>query len=341
MRRLILAAMMLSAAGARGASFDCKLAKTPLEKAICATPELSAADERMAAAYKAVVAAVPAEMKAEVLAGQRGWLKALPHVCKANDPAMVACLQNAYKLRIDSLKSSVTTRAGVTFVSRTNELTSKDALDESSPDIRQEEENPGFGTLHAQWPEALSSALEWKAWNAAVLVEVQQMSGANGAQEDGEWKNEWAAGADSNVTTTLLSAGQGRVSVHIENDYMGHGAAHPGEAGENFHWLLKEQREMKVDDVFAPGSGWAAVVNARCMTALEKQFGKDGMAYDDMPPKVADVTASTKNWELIPAGLRISFPEYSVSPRAAPADDVTVPWSALKPFLVAGFVVPQ
>jgi len=147
---------------------------------------------------------------------------------------------------------------------------------------------------------------------------------------------------ESQLTATVLSVGQGRVSVHVEEDIMGHGAAHPSEAGENFHWLLKEQREMKVEDVFVSGPGWSTVVNARCLAALKKQFGADGLAYVEEPAKaIAEVTASTKNWTLTAKGLEISFPEYTVSSRAAPADDVVVPWSDLAMFLQAGFVLPQ
>ena len=42
---------------AHAASFDCTKAKTAQEKAICGTPALSAADDQMAAAYKAWLAA--------------------------------------------------------------------------------------------------------------------------------------------------------------------------------------------------------------------------------------------------------------------------------------------
>jgi uncharacterized protein len=41
------------------ASFDCKKAKQPLEKLICANPELSAIDERMGAIYKKVKVSFP------------------------------------------------------------------------------------------------------------------------------------------------------------------------------------------------------------------------------------------------------------------------------------------
>jgi hypothetical protein len=139
----------------------------------------------------------------------------------------------------------------------------------------------------------------------------------------------------------LGRVGEGRVTARIGDELMGHGAAHPSEFGENFHWMLKEQREMKVADVFQPGSAWAKVVTARCERGLKKQLGADYEYIDPMDKSVGEVIKTPHNWDLDAKGLTISFPEYSVTPRVEPADDVTVPWAELRPFLTATFVRPQ
>ena len=61
MRKILLALALpfLVCALAHAASFDCTKAKTAQEKAICGTPALSAADDQMAAAYSAWLAAAP------------------------------------------------------------------------------------------------------------------------------------------------------------------------------------------------------------------------------------------------------------------------------------------
>jgi hypothetical protein len=56
---------------------------------------------------------------------------------------------------------------------------------------------------------------------------------------------------------------------------------------------------------------------------------------------LAKVIASPGNWLLDETGLTVSFPEYTVSPRYATPAPVTVPWSALQPFLAANFVRPH
>jgi uncharacterized protein len=66
MRKICLVLLLLASGAAQAASFDCDKAKTPQEKAICASPGLSQADENMAAAYKDVLAAVPREITTEV-----------------------------------------------------------------------------------------------------------------------------------------------------------------------------------------------------------------------------------------------------------------------------------
>jgi uncharacterized protein len=83
MLKILLVLLLLAGGVGHAASFDCTKAKSPQEKAICASPELSAADDQLAAAYKAWLAAVPPEVVAEVREEQRGWLRSLAANCKS------------------------------------------------------------------------------------------------------------------------------------------------------------------------------------------------------------------------------------------------------------------
>lgn len=78
------------------ASFDCAKASTAQEKTICATPTLSALDEKLAQTYKAAQAASadPDQLKNE----QRTWLKDTKG-CNAD----IECLERAYTARIGEL----------------------------------------------------------------------------------------------------------------------------------------------------------------------------------------------------------------------------------------------
>jgi uncharacterized protein len=333
--------------GAVGAqSFDCKLAKTDVEKAVCASPELGKLDEAMAAKYKQMLVEVPPYMQTNLRTTQRIWLRGLPKVCKANVPQMsfTDCLRKQYKSQMDVLDSQVVKKGGTVFVIQGTEVTSKDGPDDP-PSSKEIESNPGYGTLDASWPGALSKAPEWLAWNAAVLLETQKMAGREKEDTGTDWKDDWAAGAETQVTAKLVSVGAQRVSVAISRESDGHGAAHPNEDYEEFHWLLKEQRRLKVEDVFA-SPGWEAVVSARCRAALKVQVGDDYQSYAgstaaDFAKTLHGVAADPRNWDIDAKGLTINFPEYSVTPRAFPVDPVLVPWEALSGFLAKGFEVPR
>jgi uncharacterized protein len=254
--------VLLSVGSAYAASFDCKLAKTPVEKAICASPALNKMDDAMAAKYKAVLAEVPADVQPEVRADQRAWLKKMAVRCKADD-AMASCLMDHYKAQMEVLNERVMTKGGVRFVTRTIVVTSKDEANDSQGPTSGLEENPGAGTLHASWPQALNDSPEWVAWNAAVLRETQTMAGGNSKVVQ-PWSKDWAAGTEGDVTTTVDFVSSQFVSVSIAADEMGHGAAHPNEASEDFHWLLQETiefaeysvspRSVPVDGVMVPWS---------------------------------------------------------------------------------------
>lgn len=64
------------------ASFDCGKAKRPLEKLICSSPELDAADTRMGEVFKQVNAGFP--LKGFLLATQRVFLSGYPY-CMTDD----------------------------------------------------------------------------------------------------------------------------------------------------------------------------------------------------------------------------------------------------------------
>jgi len=71
MRNIWLVLLLMASGAAQAASFDCVKAKTPQEKAICTSPKLSAADDSMAAAYKAVLGSVRPEVAGEIRDAQR------------------------------------------------------------------------------------------------------------------------------------------------------------------------------------------------------------------------------------------------------------------------------
>lgn len=83
---------------AAATSFDCKSAKTSVEQAICLDENLSLNDEKMSRLYKEKVRNTrDAQL---IIQNQRDWLRLVRNRCSS-----IQCLQEAYNLRIESLKN--------------------------------------------------------------------------------------------------------------------------------------------------------------------------------------------------------------------------------------------
>lgn len=85
------------------ASFDCSLARTPIEKTICSNPQLGRADLLVSTAYKPFFNAVHGDARAQLITNQRAWNATTPVACHFETApathAAVACLIAAYKKR--------------------------------------------------------------------------------------------------------------------------------------------------------------------------------------------------------------------------------------------------
>ncbi|MEI7608925.1 MAG: lysozyme inhibitor LprI family protein [Rhodospirillaceae bacterium] len=94
-------ALAIPCGQAGAASFDCAKAGTPLEKAICANPKLSALDDELAGAYRAALTRLGEPGAAILRSGQRRWLKELGQRRGQSNGKFV---DNDYQERIAELK---------------------------------------------------------------------------------------------------------------------------------------------------------------------------------------------------------------------------------------------
>lgn len=107
-------------ATSHAASFDCTRARTGVEKAVCADPELSEYDERIAAAYKRALDAWNGTIRDYVREDQRHWLSEIRRI-DDNDSEVEAncakgdlpCLRREYRTRTDEIESSGYRNGGV------------------------------------------------------------------------------------------------------------------------------------------------------------------------------------------------------------------------------------
>lgn len=99
------ALLAMAAVPSHAASFACDKAQTPVERLICATPEVSDLDEYLGR-YYAGARADQAHADACLVADQRQWLRGVRNACKDS-----ACLRSAYLQRLaelDPLQPGVT-----------------------------------------------------------------------------------------------------------------------------------------------------------------------------------------------------------------------------------------
>jgi uncharacterized protein YecT (DUF1311 family) len=330
MRKVVPFALLLFMSSfARSASFDCAKARTPQEKAICSSPELSAADDAMAASYYKALAAVPPDMREPTRASQRSWLRAIAIECKAGEPgsteSLPGCMLQDYQERTSFLARLVFKIGDVTFVWRSDAGAAPASKDTYSP-------SPQPTTWTFAWSQALSDAPEWKVWNAAIEGLVKDPPGSQGGAEE--------VGTDTDVTVTVDFVSPQLASTSVSNLWYGHGAAHPNVDSIVFNWLLKENREIKSDDVFRPHTGWEQFLASQCDEAARAQLGED---YADNPPpgKIPDamfgIVSNPRSWKIDSEGITIVFSPYEIGCHACTPNPVTIPWSALRPFLTSEF----
>jgi uncharacterized protein YecT (DUF1311 family) len=336
MRTGWLILMGLASGAAHAVSYDCAKAKTPQEKAICANPNLSAADDELGAAYRDLLAAAPAEMKIEIRADQRAWLVGDLRRCKPDTPpqtgVMETCLLADREERAKELRKRFVKQGGVTFVWQSVNLGG---------------ERDGDGYLNASWPAAISTAPEWQAWNKAMEAATLRVASTGGTPPPTDWRGVPFDDMDIDVVGSLGPMSPDLVTASLVSDWYGHGAAHPNQNTLQFNWLLKEGRELRGEDVLRAKSGWQAALYKRCDADLHRQLDQDGKSYQDWirPDEVAKtlraIVANPENWQLDQSGLKIVFGKYTVAPYCCTPEPVAISWDELKPLLRPDFAIPK
>jgi uncharacterized protein len=98
-RWALLAMVTLGSASAFAAGFDCGRARSPDEKAVCASRQLSEMDVEMSVRYQMLTGLVAMGARGDMQDEQQAWLKSRK-ACGARQP----CLLDAYRRRIGTLK---------------------------------------------------------------------------------------------------------------------------------------------------------------------------------------------------------------------------------------------
>lgn len=315
-----LAVVLMMPQAQAAPSFDCAKAGTEVEKAICASADLSVADVALANAYRAILARAPEEAKALLRADQRGWVAHVGKVCQGRwapkeggADYVPSCIANAYRQQTAFYEKEALTAlpnpygfllARQTY--RTAPVGEADQIDHL-PRIRSEAN---------RFPYFLDVSL--KALSASPPAP---------AGED-------ALEAENGFKASLVN---GRLLILEETTYTFAGGAH-GLYGSEFATIdLGRARKLTEGDVFLSKAPWRALLAREADQSLRAIAKTEAWDYEpltttDMIKAVAD----PRRW-IFGDGLKIYFGIYEVGPYAIGTPLAQVPYSTLREVLTPGF----
>ena len=153
------------------------------------------------------------------------------------------------------------------------------------------------------------------------------------APEEGEEpRPEGSMGSDLGIGYTINLAQDDLVSVQFDIGSYYQGAAHPNSYTETLNYDLRNAKQLKLADLFKPGSKYLQTLSTLCVADLKKQWKeKNAEVIEDMLKDGSAPTAKNyESWTITKRGLGINFDPYQVAPYAAGPQFVLVPYSALK-----------
>ena len=317
---------------AHPASFNCKLAQTPREKAICSSPELSTLDGKLAHAYIATRSQLTPASAALVQADQRDWLAWLDKVCPAAKPSseLSTCLKEHYGTRVSQLTTGIQRVNGTLFYTRAHFV-----FVPGKPPTKDDPANdPGFGYGEFAWPQVDAPDPDHTVFNTAVLTAAQKLEGTDPKGKPPTFDN--AVDPDGYIygAFTLSAVNDHLIDIDFINSSYGWGAAHPLTGQASFLWSPTLRRALTAADILRPDSAWQTALAPAVVAKLQQSRGPDGLWNGkELQDSAAGTLKDPTSWDLSSSGLKITFGQYAVTSYAGGMPDITFTWQELAPYL--------
>jgi len=151
-------------------------------------------------------------------------------------------------------------------------------------------------------------------------------------EEEGP-RPEGSMGSDINITYTVALAQDDLISIKFDVSSYYQGAAHPNLYSEVVNYDLKNGKQLKLSDLFKPGSKYLQAIANYCIADLKKQrTGPNAPALleGEIEKGAAPSLENYQSWTITKKGLGINFDPYQIAPYAAGPQSVTVPYASLK-----------
>lgn len=168
--------------------------------------------------------------------------------------------------------------------------------------------------------------------HAVVTKKVAGFKKDMAPDEGEEPRPEGSMASDLGIAYEITLAQDDFISVEFDIGSYYQGAAHPNSYSETINYDLKNGKQLKLSDLFQPGSKYLQTIAGYCIADLKKQSKTKGEELpDDMLQSGAAPTAKNyQSWKITRKGLGINFDAYQVGPYAAGPQYVLVPYTNLK-----------
>lgn len=314
------AAVVLLAPGVVWAqpSFDCAMASTPVDRAICRSDKLGEADRELAAAYSALIDRLSGAAKDHLIKDQVRWIDDRSLGCTGEIAAVTRCLTTRYTQRLATLKAAAD--GDYPFVS-------EHAL------IKHGRVNAAFYEIDARYPQFDGTDADFSAVNQAFAAHARE--GAEAATPPQDIKTDHSQIWTYEQGFELHRPGMHGVSV-ATSFYSFTGGAH-GSSGL-FATLvdLRTGRRVTPADVFQPTAPWERALTDIARDDLRRQFVERPGFPDALEPAKFDKLMKDPQRYLFKAfALELIFNQYEVAPYVSGIYRVVIPYARLTGMLRA------
>lgn len=297
--------------------------------AVCADQQLQALHGRIKQGLAAAASNLSAAGAKIVTDNQKAWLDAQRVVCGVEGSVQTlsapqeTCLQAALTERAMTAATSVEKVGQYTF-----QRVEAVAAYKVPPGAMGLNAMPGGSEAvmaDVAYPRLEGDSPEVQKFNAAV-ARRPKFNAADATEETVRYK--------------VAYAGPDLISVKFDEYNNTVGAAHPNTMMQALNFNMKTGAPLATADLFAK-PGWEAVLARLGAEGATKQL----RAMDDSasPVAAADLRAAVKDpkkWAITDQGMVLLLGEEELGAHALGLQEITVPWSALKPFLKPDAVGP-
>ncbi len=313
---ILVAALSLVAGTANAASFDCKAAKSVRERAICADPELSKADDALARAYNDAQSVAPEIYRTELRNQQRAWLRQLDLTCagRSKDIADIGlrnCLLSDYTERSETLQKSVR-KIGAYTVLQYGKIDTVPDPDNQDTDYWR------YATLEVLYPQIAGEDALARRFNAWVRQEFKVDAGISDP------------GMDVWTSVEVTRASPSFVEVSVSNGFYGHGAAHPNHGSANIVWLPATGGRVKASDIFA-APGWQTKLADLVIAEFSRSH--EGEKPWGERADLLKMVAEPQRWRITDKSFALLFDPYELASYAAGDIVVELAWKDIEKLL--------